>query len=58
MFVLVLLILAGSEVIAQDLGEYENMDTCFESRDVLVERLGRPIINYQAVCVKKVENEA
>ena len=37
------------------MGEYTSMDDCFEGRDVLVERMGRPIINYQAVCVIKGE---
>lgn len=35
------------------MGEYTSMDKCFEDRDIVVERIGRPIINYQVVCVIK-----
>lgn len=38
------------------IGEYSSMDGCFEARDTVIERIGRPIINYQAVCVIKGEN--
>ena len=32
-------------------GSYDSMVECFEVRDEIVERIGRPIINYQVVCV-------
>jgi hypothetical protein len=32
-------------------GRYNSMEECFEARELLVENVGRPIINYQAVCV-------
>jgi hypothetical protein len=37
-------------------GVYDSMDGCFDAREKLVEAVGRPIYNYQAVCVTKVDN--
>lgn len=34
-------------------GEYLGMDKCFTEREVFVAQMGRPIINYQAICVVK-----
>lgn len=34
-------------------GEFDSMDKCFEARDRSVKEMGRPIINYQVVCVIK-----
>lgn len=34
-------------------GAYLTMDECFDAREIIVEEYGRPIINYQAVCVAK-----
>lgn len=34
-------------------GVFQSMEACFAARDRAVEELGRPIINYQAVCVAK-----
>ena len=30
---------------------YSSMVECFDAREQLVERVGKPIINYQAICV-------
>jgi hypothetical protein len=30
--------------------KHTDMMSCFERRDVIVQQLGTPIINYQAVC--------
>lgn len=32
-------------------GVYKSMYECFEARDTLVEEAGRPIVNYQAICI-------
>jgi hypothetical protein len=32
-------------------GSYHTMNECFEIRERLVETLGRPIENYQTICV-------
>ena len=36
---------------ADDEGKLMTMETCFEERELLVEKFGRPIINYQVVCI-------
>jgi len=33
-------------------GDYDTMTQCFEEREKLVEAVGRPIVNYQFVCVQ------
>jgi hypothetical protein len=33
------------------------MDECFDARDRLVEVIGRPIVNYQAICVIQEEHQ-
>lgn len=30
---------------------FSSMDECFMAREVVVQEIGRPIINYQAICV-------
>lgn len=30
---------------------YQTMEDCFVARDKIVEKLGKPIVGYQAVCV-------
>ena len=30
---------------------YESMRECFDAREQLIERVGKPIINYQVICV-------
>ena len=32
-------------------GQLMGMKTCFEERELLVEKIGRPIVNYQVVCI-------
>ena len=34
-----------------EIERYESMNDCFNAREQLVERVGKPIINYQLVCV-------
>lgn len=34
-----------------ELGRYTTMTECFHEREMLIERVGKPIINYQAICV-------
>lgn len=41
----------NAEVTTQ--GIYDTMDECFDAREQLIETIGRPIVNYQAVCVIK-----
>lgn len=32
-------------------GRYTSMQECFDARDQIVERVGKPIVNYQVICV-------
>lgn len=34
-----------------ELGRYETMRECFDAREKTVNRVGKPIINYQVICV-------
>lgn len=31
---------------------YKEMDDCFVAHDILVENIGRPIVNYRPVCLQ------
>lgn len=35
------------------LAEFNTMDKCFAERQNVVKQLGRPIVNYQAICILK-----
>lgn len=51
-YILVLLaVLQDGKIKTKVVDSYESMTACFEAREELVEALGRPIVNYQAVCV-------
>ena len=42
------------------LAQYETYDTmpeCFDAREKLVETVGKPIINYQIICIPKDPEE-
>ena len=34
---------------------FNSMEACFNERDAMIEAFGRPIINYQAICVPYIE---
>lgn len=51
-FILVLItIVALNDVDTKVLGVYNTMEECFDAREAVVELVGRPIQNYQAVCI-------
>jgi len=50
-YILVLIGVLNSTAEVQTLGTFTTMDQCFDAREKVVESIGRPIINYQAVCV-------
>ena len=54
-WLLIYLALTGDRVDVNKMGAYATMDECFDARDRLVEVIGRPIVNYQAVCVIQEE---
>lgn len=44
------LILFNGQIVTN--GEmYDKMEDCFTAREIAVERIGRPIIGYQVICV-------
>jgi len=51
-WILVYITMSASTPDINAFAEYDTMEECFHERDVLVEALGRPIVNYQAVCVQ------
>lgn len=53
-------IMMGENTLAFDMREYSKMDECFAAREELIEQVGRPIVNYQAICVPStfVENDS
>ena len=50
-YILFLIQLAGTHYTTQQVANFNTMDECFNAREVLVQDIGRPIVNYQAVCV-------
>jgi hypothetical protein len=49
------MLLNGNDAVTGTVGEYSSMDECFANRDKIVEQMGRPIMNYQAICIIKVD---
>ena len=49
--VLIMVMFMGEDIAFGVMGVHDKMDACFRHRDAVVEQVGRPIINYQAVCV-------
>ena len=52
-WLLVYIALTGDRVDVNQMAMFNSMDECFDARDKLVEVIGRPIVNYQAVCIIK-----
>ena len=44
---------APNEAQMRHIGTYESMDECFTAHEILVENLGRPVINYRPVCLAR-----
>lgn len=55
-WVLLFIGLSGEEILVGHVETYNTMDACFEEREQIIETVGRPIINYQAICIAKVED--
>lgn len=56
MFVLILIVLTqNGDILAKNVGEFPLMNQCFDERELLVERIGRPIVNYQAICIHRAK---
>ena len=54
-YVLVLIVLSSFQetVAVSRIGQYQDLSKCFDAREQIVKKLGRPIVNYQAICVIK-----
>jgi hypothetical protein len=52
-WVLVVLIITVDGLSVEIADEYPTMLECFYEREKVVEELGRPIVNYQAVCIQR-----
>lgn len=50
-YILFLIQLAGTSYTVTPVAPFSTMDECFDAREQLVEDIGRPIVNYQAVCI-------
>lgn len=50
-FALVLLFFDGASINTIQFPQYGSMDECFQAREQVVENVGRPIVNYQALCI-------
>ena len=50
-FILIFITVYNFTVTTEAIGTYSKMDDCFTARELLVEVVGRPIRNYQAICV-------
>lgn len=37
--------------VLRPVGMFKDMDQCFQAREQLVEKVGRPVVDYQAICV-------
>jgi len=52
-YILFLIQVSGTQFSAQPVEVFETMDECFTARNILVQQIGRPIVNYQAICVSQ-----
>lgn len=50
-WILVLIVVLNTEIEAQKINHYSTMSDCFSAREQVVEDIGRPIIDYQVICV-------
>ena len=51
-FCIILISISGSgDFTLTDVDQFETLSECFEERELLVESIGRPIVNYQVICV-------
>jgi len=56
-WLLIYIALTGDRVDVNKMSAFNTMDECFDARDRLVEVIGRPIVNYQAICVIQEDHQ-
>jgi hypothetical protein len=54
-YILFLIQLSGTHFATHQIANFGTMDECFDAREVLVQEIGRPVVNYQAICVIKTQ---
>ena len=52
-YILFLIQVSGTQFGAQPVEFFETMNECFDARNILVQQIGRPIVNYQAICISQ-----
>ena len=50
-FILIFITVFNFKIVTEPVATFSELDDCFEARELLVETVGRPIRNYQAICV-------
>ena len=53
LLILIVVLQTGGFEATQIGSEHANIDDCFGAREETVKKLGRPLINYQVICVAK-----
>ena len=51
-WVLMLIAVEADMFYIRGMGIHNSMDSCFRARQALVEEIGRPIVNYQTLCIQ------
>ena len=57
MWMLFLIVLGDSQYAVRFMNVFNSMDACLQQREILVEEIGRPIIDYQVICIQKSVGE-
>lgn len=52
-WILIFIALTSNGHVSKQVKEYTSLTDCFEARELLVKHIGRPIIDYQAICVPR-----
>lgn len=52
-WILFVIVLAPQQYFVKPEGMFATYEECFQAREFVVQKLGRPIINYQAVCIQR-----
>ena len=51
-WILIGLLVQASQIYVKPIALHESMADCMTHREVVVEQIGRPIVNYQVVCIQ------
>ena len=57
MWMLFLIVLGDSQYAVRVMNVFNSIDACLQQREILVEEIGRPIIDYQVICIQKSVGE-